>query len=436
MEFEKTTVAEDSGSLLEHFPLGAAIDQYRGMIMHRYPSELCNLFKAHLPSANRHAPDGSGATLLYANMIGLFRDYDIRVLDVRVQPDELLMTLRIWTTFLQGSGKNKIHGMTRMSFHEKHDQVVSNHYDLAVFDCAAHVQSEVMEAAIFQTFLKAWRVLKKGGVMSFEAVPAQCVHWMTSTLSSLYLWCRNDFSLHQLQKSSDAPLTVLIRKNTHDPLPAPLVRPFVIPQPPRVLVVVTSSVKSIGNNNVFSEPARFRQLVESVRTVRMKIPYAHIVVSEINQLGEDQLRTLTEEGVANVLAFTDLVGVQKSRAECEMLKRVIDAHTHVPFEAFVKLSGRYVLLDHFITYDPSKILCKRMRANEVMTRFFSVPRGYLPRFRAGLDEISQFDMFAENKMDIEHAFGRFYPEMNEAAVQYPILGVGGWIAATCTLVYE
>ena len=438
MEFEKTIIEDFASSVLAGVPVGAAIDQYRTMLMHRYPSELCKLFSQNNASAMRHAPDGCGATLLYANLLGLFRDYDVRVLDVRISPEELMMTMRIWVTFLEGSGKDKAHVTSRMAFREKHHELTSNHYDLVVFDTAATLTEDTMEVAVFETFVHAWRLLKTGGIMSFEGIPPSCVHWLMSTLSSLYLWARRDFEVHVLQKSPDAQVTVLIRKNTSGPLPAPLARPMLPPPSPtdNVLVVVTSSVKSIGNNNVFSEAARFRQLLESIRTVRMRIPNAYVVVSEINQLSELELAVLRDEGVRTVFAFTDLVGVQKSIAECEMLRRVFDAHTGCQFAAFVKLSGRYVLMDNFISYDPSKLICKRMRSEEVMTRFFSVPCEYFSQFREGLDRIAEFDMFAENKMDIEHAFGRFFPVANEAAKMYPCLGVGGWIAATCTMVYE
>jgi hypothetical protein len=438
MEFEKTTVIDDGSSVLESIPLGAAIDQYRTMLMHRYPSELCKLFSQHNASAMRHAPEGCGATLLYANILSIFRDYDVRVLDTRINPDEVVMTLRIWMTFLEGAGKDKVHAMSRLGFREKHQEILSSHYDLVIFDTAVELTAETMEVAVFDAFVKAWRILKTGGIMSFEGIPPTCVHWLMSTLSSLYLWARRDFEVRILQKSSDAQVTVLIRKNTWEPLRAPLVKPA-LPSPSltdNVLVVVTSSVKSIGNNNVFSEAARFRQVIESIRTVRMRIPNAYVVIAEINQLNEGQQSVLRDEGVRSLFTFTDLVGVQKSIAECEMLRRIFDAHAHGEFLAFVKLSGRYVLLDNFIPYDPSRITCKRMRNKEIMTRFFSIPRAYFPHFRAGLDEIVQFDLFMENKMDIEHAFGKFLPDMNEAAKGFPCLGVGGCIAATCTLVYE
>ncbi len=445
MEFEIDAPVRKH-SLVGNVPINAALDHYRSMVMHRYPSELCDLFRRELPHLNRHAPDGSGATLLFHYLVHGSRDYDVRILDVRNSPEDLVMNMRIWVTYLHGA--NKAHVMTRSAFREHHASFPAYNYDLAIFD-STHVEGmENAEESFYETFHKTWRLLRVGGTMIFEAVRGDCAHFMMSTLSNLFLFQRNNYAVHMFCPHVLAPLPVqfgVIRKTSDEPLASPLVhvpRPLILAPNPTI-AVVTSSYKSIGNNNVFSEQTRFRQLLESVRTVRTHIPNVKVVVAEINPLETDMMIQLRDEGVAELHVFRELIGVPKSAAEGAMLLNLARKYCgggcgdgpDAP-AAFCKLSGRYVLMDNFPGFTPDAIMCKRMRPQEVMTRFFSVPARFFPRFLAGLEEVVRMPEFATHKMDIEHAFGRVFPEMDAASRDYPVIGVGGFYAATCQMVIE
>jgi hypothetical protein len=448
-----------SSSIIASVPIGCVLDHYRTMLMHRYPSELCEMFQRELPEANRHAPGGTGASLLYHYILHGSRDYDMKVLDVRTKVSELVMCMRIWLTYLHSD--EKVHVMTRDAFSAHHETLDTCSYDLAVFDTAYMSEVSQMELMLYTTFLHAWRLLRVGGVMVFEGIPVNLSHHVFSTMSMLYLFqhrgvyemytfCPNTFT--------DKPVQfIVLRKRTNESLGFPMQRPllppnylphsFQVQKSPMAhgsctLVVVTSSYKSVGNNNVFTEEARFRQLVESIRTVRVHIPNPYILVAEINKLGDHHVQYLREEGVNEVNVFHHLVGVPKSAAEGAMLLSVCRTYLmqkqngRPDFAAMCKLSGRYVLLDNFPGYDPTKIMCKRMRPKEIMTRFFSIPASFYARFCAGMEEILQMGDFVNHQLDIEHALGLAFPEMDTASVMYPTIGVGGFYAPTCQVVVE
>jgi hypothetical protein len=155
-------------------------------------------------------------------------------------------------------------------------------------------------------------------------------------------------------------------------------------------------------------------------------------------LSPEHLATLGENGVDELQTFKGLEGVPKSYCEALVLRKVFKEviETRPVFDSLIKLSGRYFLTDDFPTYDPTKIICKRMRPQEVMTRFFSIPRSFYSRFAEVLEAVANRPEVQAKEMDIEHGIGQACPEMDEAAATRHSLGIAGFYATNGQMLVE
>lgn len=416
------------------------MDHYRIMTMHRYPSELCKLFAQYAPELNRHAGEGgSGATLLYHYIFHGFREAtSFRLL--LVTDREVTMVRRIFLTYFYAPDKVDVmtHDAYAAAFAlEEHH---ANQYDMIIFDHSAPHFAEPahMERTLYEVQVRALRMLKVGGIVCFEGYPQESGHHVYSTLSSFYLeathYEQHVFIPHLLP--TGRIITLCRKKRADDPYTFRPSERLSSKAHGDIFVLVTSSIKSVGNNTVFSEATRFRQLLHSIRSVYRKIPNAYVVVSETAELTPEQLALLEREHVYELRIYPGLEGVAKSMAEALVLDSVVSTMDRSRFQAFCKLSGRYLLLDAFEPYDPDVIRCKRLRDGDVMTRFFSIPAHHVGALERALKNNLQDPEFREGNVDIEHALGRYFPEMNEAALQCGVLGVGGFYAGNCHLVIE
>lgn len=457
-EFERFDVVpvgeEDTHSILKGVSFDYITNHYQNMVMHRYPSELCDLFKHVFPLGKRHADkaridEGHGATLFYHYLIHGFRNYGVRVLDVVESESHVHPTRLVWNTYLQDVNITKV--MTYADFLSESCSIPVRSLDLAIFSMYDPARSEMNSIEqVFRIIAHAIHLVKPSGFLFIEGIAPESVHYLTAAVSNLYLYpkmCR-PFVFSPLGSTKTSYYNVGIQRvfegdyNVLTPGMYPLTpvpRLLSTTSTKKTFVLVTSAMKSIGNSNIFSEDTRFRQLLHSVRTVHQHIPNAHVCMSELSELSPEQMSVLGDNGVDELQTFKGLEGVPKSFCEALVLRKVfteVIQRRADEFDSVIKLSGRYFLTDDFKTYDPTQIICKRMRPQEVMTRFFSIPKSLFGRFVEVLDTVAERPEVQSKEMDIEHAIGQACPEMDEASMKWPRLGIAGFYATNGQMLVE
>jgi hypothetical protein len=203
------------------------------------------------------------------------------------------------------------------------------------------------------------------------------------------------------------------------------------------LVLITSVVNPLASVSVFSRDERFSQLLESVDSVRARIPDAFVVVLEGGEYTEADVAALRERGA--FVFFHSVNRVHKQRGEASLLhafltsnvfENVCAKHTVL---SLTKLSGRYVLTDRFeFHYDGETCMCtvvppesSRLGLGHMETRFYSMPIAYADQFRRAIERCCQ-----EIFVDIEHSFFRYEALPLDKVKRLPKLHVGGYLAPT------
>lgn len=451
MEFERVSVnqSESQVSILKDVSIRYALDHYRNLVMSRYPSELDDLMKSVMPESKRHAKKESnfadGALLFYHYIMHGFRSDGLKIMNVIEREEERVPTHRVWMTYLQLPMEEidvcSYGELTSRLKPHTFDAILFNHYD-------PDRSSEEHIENIFQYILFALQGVKPYGFVAIEGIPATSIHHLHSVIGYLYLYpelCEVNTAV-PLASSGESTYTVFVRRmftenvipESCGPLFGPMM-PIVVPERGSVLVLVTSAVKSTNNSNIVPARTRWRQLLHSIRTVRSKIPNAYIVVTEVSHLDDKQMQELSTNGVNEVRVFASLEGVPKSYCESIVMKQIYSDFLLRPGNDFVcaiKLSGRYFLTPAYEFGRPDEVVCKRMRPQEVMTRYIQIPRRLFGKYVDVLHQVVNTPEVQRAEMDIEHALGRTFPEMDEAAASIWTLNVAGFYATNGQMLVE
>lgn len=452
MEFERVTVGESESqvSILKDVSIRYALDHYRSLVMSRYPSELDDLMKSVIPDSKRYAKKDSsfanGAMLFYHYIMHGFRSNGLKLMNVIEADHERVPTHRVWMTYLQLPMQDvdvcSYGELTSRMKPRTFDAILFNHYD-PERSAEEHIEN------IYQYILFALQGVKPFGFVAIEGIPPTSIHYLNSVIGCLYLYpemCEVN-TIVPLSSSGESTYTVIVRRmfteNVYPDHCAPLFGPMIPIVVPggtgSVLVLITSAIKSKGNSNIVPERSRWRQLLHSIRTVRQKIPNAYVVVSELTPLKEEMMQELTVNGVNEVRVFASLEGVSKSYCESIVMKQIYSDFLLRPDNDFVcaiKLSGRYFLMPEYEFKTPNEVVCKRMRPQEVMTRYIQIPRRLFGKYVDVLNTVVQMTEVQHAEMDIEHALGRTFPEMDEAAASIRVLNIGGFYATNGQMLVE
>ncbi len=451
MEFERPTFEEPlEASILKDVSIKYATDHYRHLVMSRYPCELDDLMRSVLPQSRRHADkveynNGNGALLLYHFIMHGFRSNGIRLLNVIEQESERAPTHRVWMTYLQ----LPMQEVEVCSYGEVGSRAKPNYFDAILFnhyDPARSTEEHIEN--VYQYILFSLQSLKPYGFVAIEGIPQGSVHYLHSVIGNLYLYpelCEINV-LVPLQSSETSTYTVIVRRMfdtphvpdtcrlLYGPVPA-----LLVPDSPSVLVLVTSAFKSTNNSNIVPERTRWRQLMHTIRTVRCKIGNAHIVVTDVSALSESQMNDLCTNGVNEVRVFAQLEGVPKSYCESIVMYRVFSdflGRAELSFACAIKLSGRYFLTPAFSFGKTDEVVCKRMRPREVMTRYIQIPKSLFEKYIDVLRTVTEMPEVQKAEMDIEHALGRTFPEMDEAGERTRVIHVSGFYATNGQMLVE
>jgi hypothetical protein len=452
-DFERIAVERSAAvepSILRDVSIDYATDHYRHLVLSRYPSELDDLMKLVMPSSRRYADkekyeEGNGALLLYHLLLHGFRSNGLKLMNVIETDEERVHTHRMWMTYLQLPSE-EVETCSYDEFSSRlrphaFDVIIMNHYHPGR-SSETHIEN------IFQYILFSLMALKPYGFVAIEGIPQSAVHYLHSVISIFYMYpelCKVN-SIVPLISSPTSTFTVVVQRVFEDecvpascvPLFGP-VPPIRIPGSPSVLVLITSAFKSTNNSNIVPERTRWRQLLHSVRTVRKKIPNAYIVVTDVSMLSDEQIEDLQTNAVNEVRVFKELEGVSKSFCESIVMYRVFQDFLTPPDNTFVsaiKLSGRYFLTPKYSFGSVGDVVCKRMRPQEVMTRYIQIPRKLFGKFVSSLYDVTQMPMVQNAEMDIEHALGRTFPEMDEAGAVRRRIDVAGFYATNGQMLVE
>lgn len=451
MEFERASFEETpEPSILRDVSIRYATDHYRHLVMSRYPSELDDLMRSVVPQSKRctdkvEFDKGNGALLLYHFLMHGFRSDGLKIMNVVEEEHERIVTHRVWMTYLQLPAEEvevcTYEEIQRCAKPHFYDAILFNHYD-PERSSEAHIEN------IFQYILFALQSVKPYGFVTIEGIPASHVHHLHSVIGNLYMYpelCQVDVIV-PLQSSDKSTYIVVVRRMYEtDSIPescAPLFGPvpvLSVPDCPPVLVLVTSAFKSTNNSNIVPERTRWRQLLHTIRTVRKKILNAHVVVTDVSTLNETQVHDLQTNGVNEVRVFAQLEGVPKSYCESIVMYRVFRDFLLRPDNTFacaIKLSGRYFLTPRFSFHDTNEVVCKRMRPREVMTRYIQIPRRLFEKYISVLQTVTEMPEVQKAEMDIEHALGRTFPEMDEAGERIRKINVAGFYATNGQMLVE
>jgi len=228
--------------------------------------------------------------------------------------------------------------------------------------------------------------------------------------------------------------------------------------------IVTSAINS--KFGVFTPTQRLQQTIETITSIKAKVPDAIIVVMEccgepIKKLQEDILRAhchvfvdYSRDAEVQALYDNDNWDVVKNGTEIMCFGRALAVLAHeglfTNVDRIHKMSGRYILNDMFdpATYDQTDVIDKIVIGPKCTSQFppevTQVPFQYMARLwswpTSRVDEVvkvysDSFIFFAERLsqggyVDIEHVLAKF---LNPAVVhEIQNLGVEGQIAPNGT----
>jgi hypothetical protein len=228
--------------------------------------------------------------------------------------------------------------------------------------------------------------------------------------------------------------------------------------------IVTSAINS--KFGVFNPEQRLTQTVDTIKSIKSKIPTAKIVIMECcgTPIKPEQAKVLTancnlfvdysHDADVQALYDNDNWDVVKNGTEIMMFSRLLrtahDTGVFAGVDRIHKMSGRYVLNNMFdpATYDQLGIADKIIIGPKFKSQFpievTTVPLQYMARLwswpLARLDEVikiyeDSFVFFAERLaqggyVDIEHVLYKFINPANVHEIQN--LGVEGCIAPNGT----
>ena len=177
------------------------------------------------------------------------------------------------------------------------------------------------------------------------------------------------------------------------------------------LVLITSVLKPKIEKNVYTEEQRFSQLLETIMSVKKKIPNYYIVIIEGTPYSEYQKKIILKMG-CNIF-YVNVDNFNKQFGEVFLLRTFVlsdffeNLKKNIKILSINKISGRYTLNKNFVFYyDDETCVCKIINPSDsyskkglILTRYYSIPFKYLNNYVEGLTKCLK-QIF----INIEHSF--------------------------------
>jgi hypothetical protein len=176
------------------------------------------------------------------------------------------------------------------------------------------------------------------------------------------------------------------------------------------LVLITSVIRPVNSESIYSENERFSQLLMSINSVRKKIPNSYIIVLEGSSYAEHMPYYILNFG-ANIFYF-DVTHLDKQYGESNLINGFFSSDIFNKLKnknilSITKLSGRYYLNNEFkFCFDNETCICSIVNPENswskygiINTRYYSIPYKYCDNFINGIKRCCK-----EIFIDIEHSF--------------------------------
>lgn len=173
------------------------------------------------------------------------------------------------------------------------------------------------------------------------------------------------------------------------------------------LVLIPSVIKNAILSPHLTEEDRLEQTRVSIKTVKDKIPNAHVVIIEGGIINDNLYNNFKDFGADEVF-YTSVNGLGKSEGELKLLCSYLSSENFSQIlkdcESISKLSGRYYLTDDFDFTDDYIIYCidKSWSGHGACsTRYWKAEKDYIPTL---INKLFELKTCIGQFIDIEHAF--------------------------------
>jgi hypothetical protein len=162
-------------------------------------------------------------------------------------------------------------------------------------------------------------------------------------------------------------------------------------------VVCVTSVVNVSSNplcytnvrSIYTPEQRLEQTLNSIQSIKSRLPHACIVLVEGSKLNKSQKIALTEQ-VDYLFDASHMSSIHcpyKSLAEVEMLEYAISCiSSKIKIQTFYKLSGRYTLNDRFQPNDWANQTKAKYQDGSMSTIFYSVKSDDMANFLSIINE--------------------------------------------------
>lgn len=215
------------------------------------------------------------------------------------------------------------------------------------------------------------------------------------------------------------------------------------------LVIVTCAIR-VSKDSIFSTQQRVYQILNTIQSIRNRIPDSYIVILEIGNASLAQIETIRP--YVNEYIDMSVPDLCKNRGEATMLYRYLNSPNFQEkknqFLSVNKVSGRYFLDERFdfnrYPLDKSLIILhnnedRYNRTNLVKceTRYYRMPITFIDTFIERFAKCMEDSGTIFDRSDVEHVFFEqiFRPE--ECACEGDVfIGVSGWISGSGNIISE
>lgn len=200
------------------------------------------------------------------------------------------------------------------------------------------------------------------------------------------------------------------------------------------IIVVTSMIIPIMDNTIFSKKERIEQTIDTVLSIKNKIPNRYIIIIEGSRIDQTEFKN-SFESLVNYIYFCDVSNLRKSQGEITLLYEYFNSDHFKSLEKDInsisKLSGRYYLNDNFNwdSYPEDKFIAlfveKSWSGKSVFeTRYYRIPKHKITYFINKISLYRNHSYFLSGP-DIEHCFSYFNIIEKSELYSPKILGISG-----------
>ena len=217
------------------------------------------------------------------------------------------------------------------------------------------------------------------------------------------------------------------------------------------VINIDKSELLFAKRSLYSCEERFKQTLEGLKSIRLRMPYAYIILAEGSELDHTYSRELCKyvDKYINTCSDKNITRTVKSRlkgyGETVQLLNVLDKikFENKEFDKIFKISGRYSLNNNYKTNNfvgNNLAVCNRYipgrGANQhPNTVLFCIHKNYISDFKNSLRKMENDFINYENSEGYKNKDSTNIPFFEKMIIKYnkvtfiPIAGVNGWVSS-------